>query len=235
MRHSPPAARWMFRACGLMALLFVGCMPIGYVYPTVSYIAPVPLGAGSDEVRAVRVDVADDDNSQEFAEHDKYILQTLPLDQNGSFDPQVKVAADYGWLWNMVTLFYSEHTHHTLLVRLYRPGYQTIEIESWQQTGQVKWEAAPTLDDRETAIDDLVSTCKYSYAPPVYQASDPGQPRDPSVFKNLAPGSESDEHRELLLFAACEYDRLAGRAANEPQLRSRAETKAKALRQLAAK
>jgi hypothetical protein len=55
------------------------------------------------------------------------------------------------------------------------------------------------------------------------------------VFQNLAPGSVTDEHREVLLFAAGEYERLAGQAKTQAELRTRAETKAKALRQLAAK
>lgn len=235
MRQCPPAVRCMFRACGLLSLLFAGCIPIGYVYPTVSYIAPVAVGAGPDEVHAVRVDVADDDNSPEFAEHDKYILQTLSLTPNGSFDPQIKVAVDYGWLWNCVQLIYSEHTHHTLMVRLYRPGYKTIEIESWQKTGQVKWEVAADLVDREEAIDDLVATWKTTYLSPQYQYAHPGNPRDTMVFQTLAPGSISDEHRDVLLFAAGEYERLAGQAKTQAELRSRAEIKAKALRQLAAK
>jgi hypothetical protein len=219
-----------------MFLLMSGCIPIGYAYPTVSYVGPTPVGAPRDEVRAFRVDVADDDNSPEFPEKDEYVLQALPIDRDGQFDAQVKVAVDYGWVWNWIALIYNEHTHHTMLVRLYRPGYQTVEIESWQKSGKVKWVAAPTPADQERAIDDLLTT--WNTAPVVTKVnrsktqSEP--PTDATVFRYLAPGSTSDQHLQALQFFAQEYERLQ-RGATDKDVSARLGTKAKALRMLAAK
>lgn len=226
----------MQRLFGLLGLLVAGCMPIGYAYPTVSYIRPASVGAARDEVRAFRVDIVDDDNCFEVPEKDRYRLTPLPLHPDGSFEPQIKVAVDYGWILNALALIYDSSRHHTALVRLYRPGYHTIELEPWRKEGRLQWIPAPTPQEREQAIDDLVSTWKTSplrlqnkYA---YEGFVP--PHDPVVFRYLAPGSTSYEHRSALRFAAGEYEQLR-REATDPQLRSRLEKKVKALQQLAAK
>jgi len=224
------------RACGLLCLFMAGCIPIGYAYPRVSYVAPVSVGAARDQVHAFRVDVADDDNCIDFPEDDQYVLRSLPLHRDGSFDPQVKVSVDYGWIWNCIALIYDGSTHHTMMVRLYRPGFQTIEIESWQKSGQMKWVVASSLDEQEQAIDDLVSTWNTTPVRIQNRVARTGfvPPRDPLVFRYLAPGSSSDEHMQALHFAASEYERLM-REANDPDMRSRLQDKGKALRQQAAK
>lgn len=231
-----PSARTAWRACGLFSLLCAGCMPIGYAYPTVSYVRPSSVGACRDEVRAFRVDVANDDNSFDVIEKDRYRLTPLPLHRDGSFDPQLKVAVDYGWLLACMALTYDSSTHHTVLVRLYRPGYQTIELESWRKDEPLQWTPAPTLDERERAIDDLVSTWKTTpeRLQNEYAAKGFVPPRDAAVFRYLAPGSTAHEHRSALRFAAGEYEQLLSDAADAEQ-RSRLEEKAKALRQLTAR
>jgi hypothetical protein len=211
-----------------------GCIPIGYAYPTVSYIPSLAVAAPPDEVFAYRVDVADEDNSIEFPEVDEYVLSSLPLDRGGRFTPQVKVSMDYGWLWNWIAAIYNQHTHHTVMVRLYRPGYHTIEIPSWEKSGQVKWEPANSLPEQEQAVDELVSTWDSSRLAMqhVYTRTEP--PRDPVVFRSLAPGSASDEHQRALQFAASEYERLQ-RTTTDREIRVRLDGKAKELRMLAAR
>jgi hypothetical protein len=223
----------MRRLCGLLGLLCAGCMPLGYVFPSVSYVRPATVGAARDQVRAFRVDVTDDANSISLPERDCYVLTPLPLNEDGSFEPQVKVAADYGlWLIGLPGSFGSSR-NHTIRVRLYRPGYHTIELLSWRNDERLLWTPAPTPKEQEQAIDDLVSTWwtspmgyQVQYA---MQGADP--PRQSIVFRFLAPGSASDEHRDTLCFAAAEYERLAQQA-TEPEMRSRLEEKAKSLRQL---
>ncbi|HTU22338.1 MAG TPA: hypothetical protein VMG10_30140 [Gemmataceae bacterium] len=225
----------MRRFCGLLGLLLAGCMPLGYAFPTISYVRPASVGAARDEVRAFRVDVADDDNYFEIPEKDRYRLTPLPLHRDGSFDPQMKVAVDYGWICNCVAFINGSSTHHTVLVRMYRPGYQTLELESWRKQGRLQWTPASTPEEREQAIDDLVTTW---YTAPArlqskYTVEGFVPPHDAIIFRYLAPGSTSHEHRSALLFAAGEYDQLLSEV-NDPKLRSRLEEKAKALRQLAA-
>ena len=226
----------MRRFCGLLGLLLAGCMPIGYAYPTIAYVRPASVGAARDEVRVFRVDVADDDNCLDIPEKDLYRLTPLPLHRDGSFDPQLKVAVDYGWLWNCVALIYDSSTHHTVLVRLYRPGYHTVELESWRKEGRMEWTPAPTPNEREQAIDDLVSTWKTSPAQLQNKYAFEGfvPPHDPIVFHYLAPGSTSFEHRSALRFAAGEYEQLLSEVSDAEQ-RGRLEEKAKALRKLAAR
>jgi hypothetical protein len=221
--------------CGLLGLLMAGCMPLGYAYPTISYVRPATVAAPRDEVRAFRVDVADDDNCIDIAEKDRYVLTALPLHPDGSFDAQTKVAVDYGWLLNCIALIYDSSTHHTLLVRLYRPGFHTIELESWQKNARMQWTTAPTLLEQEEALDALVSTWRTSPTRLQNQYTFQGfvPPREPIVFRYLAPGSTSNQHRSALRFAASEYERLLNEATDE-ELRGRLQEKAKALRQLAA-
>jgi hypothetical protein len=224
----------VYRAGALLALLMAGCMPLGYAYPTVSYVRPASVGPVRDEVRAFRVDVVNDTTCFDITEKDHYRLTPMPLHRDGSFDPQIKVAVDYGWLLNCLALNYTSSTHHTVLVRLYRPGYQTLELESWRKDERMHWTPAPAPQDREQAIDDLVSTWKTAPERLQNQHSFEGfvPPRDPVIFRYLAPGSISDEHGSALRFAAGEYERLLSDA-NDADQRARLEEKGKALRQLA--
>lgn len=233
MRLCPPRATIAGRACGVLLLLLTGCMPLGYVFPTVSYVRPAKVGAARDQVRAFRVDVTDDNNCMEIPEHDRYVLTALPLNGDGSFEPQMKVAADYGWFLDGVAIIWGSCRHHTVLVRLYRPGYQTLELTSWRNDDRLRWTPATTLQEQEQAVDDLVSTWWTSptHLQTQYAAQGFEPPREPIVFRYLAPGSTSDEHRETLCFAAREYERLL-RSADDEEQRSRLQAKAKALRQL---
>lgn len=236
MRLCLPSARTAWRVGGLLGLFLAGCMPLGYVFPTVSYIRPATVGAARDDVHAFRVDVVDDDNCLEITEHDRYVLAPLPLHRDGSFDPQMKVAVDYGWLINCVAAILDSSTHHTLLVRLYRRGYQTLELESWRKEGRMQWTPAPGPAEREQAIDDLVSTWKTSPARLQNKYAFQGfvPPRESVVFRYLVKGSTSDAHRSALQFAAGEYEQLLSEV-SDAELRGRLEEKAKALRQLAAR
>lgn len=223
----------MRRLCALLGLLYAGCMPLGYVIPSVSYVRPASVGAARDQVRAFRVDVTDDANSVEIPEHDSYVLTPLPLNDDGSFEPQMKVSTDYGLLLWGLSVNMGTTRHHTVRVRLYRPGYHTIELSSWRDGERLLWTPAETQKEQEQAIDDLVSTW---WTSPMrfqvqYAMQGAGPPREPLVFRFLAPGSTSEEHHEALCFAAGEYERLAQQA-TEPDMRSRLEEKAKSLRQL---
>lgn len=236
MRLCPPSPRTAWRVVGLLGLFLAGCMPLGYAFPTVSYVRPATVGAARDEVRAFRVDVVDDENCLEITEHDRYVLTPLPLHRDGSFDPQVKVAVDYGWLFNCVAVILDSSRHHTVLVRLYRPGYHTLELESWRKEGPMQWTQAPTPGEREQAIDDLVSTWRTSPARLQNKYAFEGfvPPREPVVFRYLAPGSTSNAHRTALQFAAIEYEHLLSEV-GDGELRARLQEKATTLRQLAAR
>jgi hypothetical protein len=232
----PALARTARRFTGLWGLLLAGCMPLGYAYPTVSYVRPVRVGPARDEVKAFRVDIADEDNNMEVKENDRYVLTPLRLHRDGSSDPQLKFAVTYGWLWNCVALSYGGSTQRTVLVRLYRPGYRTIEVQSWQANEPLAWTEATMLEEQEEAIDELVSTWKTTgeHVQAQYASQHFVPPREPIVFLALAPGSTAPAHRAALQFAADEYERLL-KDATKPDLHARLEEKAKTLRKLAAK
>jgi hypothetical protein len=236
MKRCPSAARIARRLCGLLGLLLVGCMPLGYAYPTVSYIPPGTVGAARDEVHAFRVDVTDDDNCLEITEKDHYVLSRIPLDSDGNYDSQTKVGVDYGCILYCMANVYDTATHHTVMVRLYRPGYHTLELESWQSNDRIHWVEATKPVEQEQAIDDLVSTWKTTPQRLQNQAAFNGfvPPRDPIVFRYLAPGTTTDEHRDALLFAAAEYSRVLSTAA-DAETKARLQAKATALREMAAK
>lgn len=234
MRRCPPSARTAWRMCGLLGLLLAGCMPIGYVYPTISYVRPTSVGAARDEVAAFRVDIVDDENYFDTTEKDRYVLTPLPLNLDGSFEPQMKVGVDYGWVMNCVAAIYGSNTHHTVMVRLYRRGYHTLEVASWRKEGALRWKAAETPDEREQAIDELVSTWRTSPArlQNKYAAEGFVPPRDAVVFRYLSSGSASEGHLEALRFVAGEYHRLLSET-TDAEIRARIEEKAKALAQIA--
>jgi hypothetical protein len=217
--------------CGLA----IGCIPVGYAYPTVAFVPGVRVGAPADEVHAFRLDVADDQNCIDFAhrEHDRYVICPLSSSLGDRLWPQMKVAVDYGWIWNCIALIYDGHTHHTLLVRLYRPGFQTIEVQSWQKGGEAKWVEAASLEAQEKAIDDLLSTWGTDSQQLLGRAARASKdaPQDSAVFHSLAAGATSKGHRQVLLFAASEYERL--KSAADQAMRSRLEEKTQTLRRLA--
>jgi hypothetical protein len=223
-------------ACLLLPLL-AGCFS-GYAYPTLSFVPPVALGAASDEVHAFRVDVADQRNCLDFGDRDRYVLHPMPLRWGDHLTPQLKVAVDYGWVWNCAALVYTGSTRHTLMVRLYRPGYHTVEVHSWQLVGKGRWVPAENLEAQEKAIDDLVSTWGTDFRGwlrrPDRDHKEP--PRDSYVFNSLASGAAGPGHRHALRFAISEYERLAEQAWMEEQkgeMYRRLTEKASALRKLA--
>jgi hypothetical protein len=203
MRRNPLTHGWIITASWVLCLLLAGCIPfvpVYYTYPTVSHVSGVAVEAPREEVRAFRVDVLDHSTCMHCP-------------------AQSKVALDYGWIWNGIALIYDGNTHHTLRVRLYRPGWQTVEIKPWEKTAVVKWTPAPDLAAQEQALDDLLSTWETDFIGQCRlldrAGTNPEPPRDSSRFRFLATGSVSAQHRQVLLFAAAEYERLAGLVVEE--------------------
>jgi hypothetical protein len=109
----------------------------------------------------------------------------------GETDPQRKTSVTFGLFTLPLPLFY--HVSHRLLVRLYRPGFQLLEVTSENQGQPIIWQAAPDLQSQAEALDALF----------------------PGPFSELSRGSQSPAHREALLFGASEFDRLAAQAKDQ--------------------
>src|SRR5437773_525230 len=142
------------------ALLMAGCVPIPYAYPTVSQVAAVKLGPERDEVQVFRVDIADDQSCVDFADkqRDHYVLSEVAASPAGEVPSQTRVAFDSGWYWNLIAISYQVHTHRTICVRLYRPGYRTVELTPGDKPEKVVWREARELVAQEKAVDDLLAT-----------------------------------------------------------------------------
>ncbi len=224
----------------LVPFLAAGCfVPIGYAYPTVSVTPAVDVGKQADEVHVFRIDIADVSGCPEFGwGPDQYVFHPVHLLDNGLGLPQVGVALDYGWIWNCIALIYDKHTSHKVLVRAYRPGFRTVEVKSWQTSGKVHWEEAAGLDAQEQAVDALVSTMdtdpyarRENHIDGIPFLAGVSYKEDflyPCYFRSLAPGPVGAGHRETLLYAAAEYERLSRTA--EGIQRTRLQDKAQALR-----
>jgi hypothetical protein len=229
----------IFACLVVSALLFCssGCL-VPYAYPKVSWTRGVSVGPKPEEVRAFRVDVIGD--IVDIGETDRFVLAPItPI--FGDREPiQAKISLEYGIYVVGIALNYPIHHGHTTLVRLYRPGFQLVEIKSWEFPGNVTWIGAADLLAQEKAVDDLLTVpsieaprLEFSYGRDAFS--------HPRAWSNteLLPGCASAKHREVLLFAASEYDRLALLALTvsetDRQLQARLLNKSSALRALAGK
>ncbi|MBY0524422.1 MAG: hypothetical protein K2R98_13535 [Gemmataceae bacterium] len=240
--------RWMIAPICLCALFATsGCVPLYYAYPTVSYIPEVPLDKTlrrylTDEspILVFRIDIKDDQNTAEFTEDDRYVLRDVQPATHYfsnifglaySYVPsQMKLTLDSGMYWHCVALCYRKHSHHTMRLRLYRSGYQLIQIKPGDRdVAFPDWVEAADPTAQEKAVDDLLSTAETDFS----VARD--KKLVTNTMRNLAPGSASAEHREALRFAAGEYERLAGENMGQVALEMRCRAKAAWLRELADK
>jgi hypothetical protein len=124
-----------------------------------------------------------------------------------------------------------------MAIRLYRPGWKTVELRSWDLSSTVCWVKAETLREQETAVDELLSIENVPVMKNVSWFCDSDVE---SLFRwgKVPPGSTSLAHRQALLFAASEYERLAEMPRDDPAdpaLVQRLREKAQAVRALAEK
>lgn len=253
---------WLAIALIGVGMALAGCVPIGYVYPVLTSTPPVPVGAKAGEVYAFRVDDTEEWEDIEYPYPevvgiplpranrryavDSYTLQRIHLTDEDRVTEQSLMAFDYGWLWHRLIVSDSGRTEHRMTVRLYRPGWKTVEIREGQTSEPIRWQEAPDVEAQERAVDDLLVSWKKDghdqaekAVPGIGGLEDTRQASGRTLISrihSLAPGSASKAHKKALLFAADEYERLAGfvtDAANK-QARAQLEQKASTLRQLAA-
>jgi hypothetical protein len=227
-----PSRPWKFVAGGLLLAcpFSAGCVG-GYVYPSPIYIPQTRLEKpAAATVHAFRVEILDTSGTIEFTDEDQYRFSEVPVTEKGVVPAQKSVRFARGW-WALVgTHQYSQSLQPTIRLRLYRPGYETVEFGPWARTSKLKWNLATTLAAREAAIDDLISTHGtnelYKIAPEVWQ-------NERVDYALAAP--TTDIQRAALLFVAGEYDRLVPDAVERGDTRTkeRLQEKARQLRALA--
>jgi len=191
----------------LLCLPFLGgCFPY-YAFPAVDYTPSVRVTAPAGEVRAFRADVTGKgvltfggfidvppERLWKLDETTSLCLAELPLTDAEKVPAQVKPSMSYGYAIPILVVNALIHTRHSLALRLYRRGYELVEIDSWGSVKEVEWKPAGDLEDQVTALDRLLTG---------YQETGP-----------LSPA-----HRDALLFGAAEYERLAEEAQTTEQQR----------------
>jgi hypothetical protein len=206
-----------------LAILFTACAAGclgGYAYPQLSYVPPLQLQEPCGGIHAFRVEVVQVMDDIYHAE-DKCVLRPIPLSSTGEIAGQANVSLEAAWgVLMLIPTEWTHHCWHTMRVRLYRPGFQTVEIEPWQAVDRICWKAAADWQAQEKAVDELIASCHFDCCMVpvlVVPASPPerllGSP--PTLWlSHLARGSSSEGQRQSLRFAAEEYERIAVLAAS---------------------
>lgn len=233
------SVRWMAGAgLGLLTLVSTGCMlPIAYAYPTYQSTPALQIDGPVEEVHAFRVNITDDKAHGISPVTDQYVLSSVPITESGYVAGQGQMTLEYGWVLISAMQMDGRVVSHGLELRLYRPGWRAVESVAGDKSLRITWQPASRLEDQESEIDKLLSTWATDLPfictkPSGHQIS----PNDERVFRNLAPGSASEEHRRALEFAAAEYSRLIQLASLDVSKQSmvdRLKAKAKCLSLLA--
>jgi hypothetical protein len=200
---------FLLTACLLCLPCVGGCIFPYCAYPRLDYTPAVKLDTQPGEVRAFRVDI-----TKPTADLSVFVgpvyerLSELPVTNTDEVAAQLKPSVTYGFVVIGIALNYLTHTSHSVALRLYRPGFELVEITSWERAHRVAWKPAPDLDAQEKALDALLP------------------------LGLLEAGSKAPTHRDTLNFGAAEYERLAAIAAS-PDHRGRLAEKASKLRERA--
>ena len=218
--------RLLLLACLLFLPTLTGCI-FPYVGPSIDYTPSVKLDVPREEVRAFRVDIASSQDSPGW--HGPFLSQTnkerlseVSISHRDEVPGQVKASVQRG-IVIIGVLSHRIRESESVAVRLYRPGYELVEIGPWERTDRVEWKPAPDLSAQETAIDHLFGGRR-------------GGPRRPFARYGCwqDKGSASAAHRGALLFGADEYERLAMLPSSTASEREVLREKAKAKRGVAA-
>ena len=203
--------------------LLAGCIP--YAGPSLDYTPRVNLDVPREEVRAFRVDITrnkyDGLFSGTLTKTDSERLSEVPISARDVVPAQVKTSITTGIVVIGIALNYRVQDAEAVALRLYRPGYELVEVKSWEPTNRVDWKPAADLLAQEEAVDRL------------FGGKRDGDEREAGrVFRAPVAGSVSATHREALLFGMGEYERLAQLAGSTEQGKGLV-AKAKAMRALA--
>jgi hypothetical protein len=213
-----------------------GCIQVPFYVPEFTSVPSVNPGCSpKDDLHAFRVDVTQrvdvkEGPGPEHARHgenfENFELTKVQPASGGATPQQVGVNASFGWcyvgFWNYCTSF----TSHSIALRLYRAGFETIELKPGQPTSELQWQPATTLAAQEKAVDDLLGVSPLERV----------DPKASTQQRRLESGTKSAAHRDALLFAAGEYERISRTVSpdlQEPEARARLIDKANRLRAMA--
>jgi hypothetical protein len=188
-----------------LAVVAAACVPIflaacmAFRYPVVRYVPGVDLPEPITDLRCFRVDV---DTARKAGEVDledrSFLLTELTVPASGRIPGQTLVTSDFAYFG----IGGSETDRHVVLIHLYRPGYELVEIAPWEKLGSIAWKKAANLSAQEKAVDDLL-TVRFAAPRTGWKA------RLHFESPQLASAKDHAAHKKALLFAIDEYERLA--------------------------
>lgn len=174
-----------------------GCL-LPYCARSVNHLPPVDLNCDPHEVHAFCVSITRQNVRDEGI---KEIWELRQVEAGpGKTPSQSKTSYDFG-LYAIspgTAPGFLIDTTHSLCLRLYRPGFKTVELDTVEPQGKVTWEPAKDVLERETALDEL-----FGLTPVIVPKG------DPEVTRTLEPGATSKEHKAALQFGIAEYAALA--------------------------
>ncbi len=202
---------------GLCLMPFTtGCLM--FVVPKYSVTPPVWLSDEEKNVFPFRVDITRNcgHGFHCLANNETLEMTPISLSDIWGVPPQNRLALLSGVIYSVGAYSFSD----TLAVRLYRPGYELVNLNSWDLFAKVRWKPAPALADQARVLDELYDDAAAK------------------IRVHLETGSKSQGHRQALLFGVAEYERLITLVApgtGSDSLLEEMRTKAKRLRELADK
>ena len=192
----------------LLGLLFppllAGCFY--YAYPTLSHIPDLQVPNPVGDVHAFRVDA----DPRGFSGHPAVTLARVPVNSTGGVPGQLEVGHEMGYVnyWGA-----REHhkQRHAMLLRLYRPGCELLEVRTVDKQTPLDWRPVQDFAAQERAVDGLTALPADAGA----ATPDDWWTRSQPIDENpLQAGGVSLAQREALQFASSQYERLA----RDPQL-----------------
>ena len=181
------------RLCALTllapGLVATGCF-FPFAYPKWSFVPSCDLGPEVNDIHAFRVDVTAD-NGLFRSERGVYTVAEITPNPNGTIPAQSRITMERGF-----DILQQIGRLHDTRVRLYRPGYQLVELHSWESPDAIEWRQATDWRDQERAIDDLLARPALT---PTFARNNQERPLPPVTL------GES----RTFVFASAEYERLA--------------------------
>lgn len=192
------------RLIAVICLSFAGCVYLPFCAPEVDHLAGVKLPSSSDDVHVFRVDGVEKSwrgggmgDGPGYGLDESHELTRLQPTGQKAIAPQWAFAVETGFIAGSLIGGGIDTTKHTLAVRFYRRGFETIEIKPGDAGKELKWKPAADLADREKAVDDLI-----------VDSVSGGGLFFPHISYQPVSGAKSPAHREALRFCAEEYDRI---------------------------
>ncbi len=221
---------WVGGAC-VFCLACAGCVQMPFYVPELNVVPGARSGCDAREVHAFRVDIAEHQELKEGPPPNFHVrgenfadceLRRIAVSAAGTVPRQTDLSCKHGWCYVGFFNNITSYTGHRVVVRLYRPGYETVELKAGESADAVQWREADDLAAQERAIDDLLGVSPLAKV----------DAKSSEQQRRLVPGKTSAAHRNVLLFCAREYERLAGGAVPD-ETADRLAEKAQRLRALA--